>query len=332
MSERPKLSQQFMLTFTALRTATNDSPRTLITFFRDKPNFQTIATELKNIADRIELASSLRKVHSQIDERFISEWKLYRYKWRREVEYIVAEPLLNINLFDDEDFTPVSFEGFRLSPGQSDFSEPDPEYETEFDPRKHNGGEAIRHLMSLAEHERDTHYDLARMDSSNDALANAWNIGMQAVEYLEGSIGLDLNLAFERWNKVPPFFIPKHVSDQHGLTEKGSLYELLNDAIRAFVAGAPAASVAMCRAALEQVLREHYLRLPVEDRLSLHDVIDIATAKYEFLNARKLHSLRMGANRILHEYGAASSMSDADEANIITFFKDLRFYIEKAPD
>ena len=92
------------------------------------------------------------------------------------------------------------------------------------------------------------------------------------IRYLERTIGIDISTVFHRWHRMPPFFVPSHVSDKHGLTEKGSLYELLNDAIRAYVAGAPAASIAMCRACLEMVLREHYVGLTEDDRTPLSKV------------------------------------------------------------
>ncbi|MGI3187377.1 hypothetical protein [Nioella aestuarii] len=72
---------------------------------------------------------------------------------------------------------------------------------------------------------------------------------------------ISVEKAFGRWNKVPAVFVLAHVSDRHGVTEKGSLFELLNDAIRAYFARSPAAAIAMCRAALEMVLRENYLGL-----------------------------------------------------------------------
>ena len=177
-----------------------------------------------------------------------------------------------------------------------------------------------------------TRRDEVEFDDWSERYANTWKMGIQAFEYLEGTIGLDIDRVFDRWNQVPSIFVPKHVSDRHGLTEKGSLYELLNDAIRAFVTGAPAASNAMCRAALEMVLRDYYVRGSSDDNSNLHDVIDLAVLRYDFLSAKKLHSLRMDANRILHAYNSAAPLSEEDERKLLSFLKDLKFYIERAPE
>ena len=48
------------------------------------------------------------------------------------------------------------------------------------------------------------------------------------------------------------------VANRYGASEKGSLLHLLDDAVRAYVSGAPAAAIALCRAALEMVLKRHY--------------------------------------------------------------------------
>ena len=248
-----------------------------------------------------------------------------------EVEYVYEEPILSLNLLDEPEFVPISFEKFSDLRRQAERDNADPSYEDSFDPKKHDGGPAIDSLMYLARERRDYYQSMPDFDSDQEWMANAWNISIEAFEFLESNIGLNLSSVFDRWNKVPTFFIPKHLSNHHGQTEKGSLYQLLNDAIRAYVAGAPAASVAMCRAALEMVLRDHYLKLSQEDNSNLHDVINLAVARYNFLTAKKLHDMRKQANRILHNYADSASVSREDEKQLITFFKDLKFYIEKAP-
>jgi len=280
----------------------------------------------------IDYIGALRKVHPQMGGQFVKEWKTYLYKWKKQVEYVVVEPILSINVLDEEDFKPESYEDFEARFKSDTRDDPEPEYESNFDPVKHHGGSAIKQLISLAETEEGTRRDEVELDDWSERYANTWKMGIQAFEYLEGTIGLDIDRVFDRWNQVPSIFVPKHVSDRHGLTEKGSLYELLNDAIRAFVAGAPAASVAMCRAAMEMVLRDHYLRGSSDDNSNLHDVIDLAVARYDFLSAKKLHSLRRDANRILHAYNSAAPLSEEDERKLLSFLKDLKFYIERAPD
>ena len=273
----------------------------------------------------------LRKVHPQVSPSFIREWKEYIHNWQKTVDFIWLEPALSMNLFDDDGFQPMDFETFEKQP-KNDPNEPiDPNWDEEFDPSHHSGGDAIQQMLLLADFEYERRKDMANEDEDAYRLANTWNIGLQAFEFMENTIGLDFNKIFERWNKTPPFLIPKHVSNKHGLTQKGSLFELLNEAIRAYIAGADASAVAMCRAILDMVLRDHYLPNGDDKSGNLYDVIKLATAKYDFLNENKLHILRTTANEILHDFSGSPTLSIESEKQLLSFFKDLKFYIEKAP-
>ena len=331
MVERIKLSEQFMIQFNGLKGATNNNPKTLLNFFSERPTFRNLVSELFLTAESIELFSSVRKIHLHVSPIFLELWKDYLNRWRMTVEYVHKEPLLRINLFDEVSLPPISFEEFSSFQRGLNRDEADPNYDESFDPKTHDGGAAIEKMMDLARERLEYYQSMPDFDSDQKWMANAWNIGIEAFEFLESKIGLNLSLVFDRWNKVPTIFVPKHVSDRHSLTEKDSLYRLLSDAIRAYVAGAPAASVAICRAALEIVLRDHYLKLPYADKSSLYEVINLAVARYRFLPAIKLHEMRTLANKILHDYAESDSLSVADEKQLIAFLNDLKFYIEKAP-
>ena len=332
MTSKLKLSEQFRLRFENLRRATNDSPQTLLTFFREKPDFERLAREVKVVADMIEKAADYRKAYAQVAPAFISDFKDFSYKWRAQVAYVERWPLLSLNLFNEDGFEPPSFEEFKktIYRPAGEKSGPDAFSEDDFDPSAHDGAAAIHGMLSLVSDQGQFRRDNPADDMS-DYIANTYLVGVEAFEYFEQTIGIDVGTAFRRWNKLPAVFVPKHVSDRHGLTEKGSLYALLDEAVRAYVAGAPAAAIAMCRAILEGVLRDHYLRGEVADKDSLHDVIEIAAARYRFLDKRKLHDLRKRANGILHDYGGSPALDAQDEKAILQVFKDLKFYIEKAP-
>jgi hypothetical protein len=85
--------------------------------------------------------------------------------------------------------------------------------------------------------------------------------------------------------------MPAHVSNEHGLTEKGSLNDLLDDAVRAYVFGAPAAAIAMCRAALEMVLKRHYGQGQWDDVRGLDNLIVLASASDPSLSTRTVSSM-----------------------------------------
>ena len=336
MSGKLRLSEQFRLRFEQLRSATNDNPQTLLTFFQEKPEFERLAREVKIVADLIEKAADHSKAYKQVSPGFISDLKNYTQNWRSEVAYVDQWPLLSLDLLGD-DSSPPTFEEFKKTHrlrGQK--SGPDTDWDESFDPSEHDGATAIHEMISLAAEQganrrRDT------ITGDDDFIANTFLIGAEAFEYFEKTIGIDVEAAFRRWNKLPAVYVPKHVSDRHG-TEKGSLYALLDEAVRAYVAGASGAAIALCRALLETILRDHYMtpRIMREEGLKsdakLGRVVHIAAERYRFLSKTKLDALRKGANTVLHQYSASGEIALEDEEKMLQFFKDLKFYIERAPD
>ena len=332
MSDEVSLTQLFRLRFEQLKTATNRSPKTLITFVGEKSSFHSLARDLKFVADEIEAAGDFDKAHPQVSVGFIEAWKDYLYNWRDQVAYAAAWPLLGLRI-DLGTGTTVrdipTFEEYRQRlKSERVKSGPDPDWDEHFDPRKHRGGDAIADLIRWATDEGQNRRDNGP-DDAGSHIANICTVGVEAFDYMETVIGIDTDRVFRRWNQIPAVFVPKHVSDKHGLTGRDGLYALLNEAIRAYVAGATAASVAMCRALLEIILRDHYLKSEMDrgNKASLDDVINLAAARYDFLNTKKMHRLRQDANRILH----AAAAAEDDETRIIQIFQDLKYWIEKAP-
>lgn len=332
MSEQPNLSQEFLIRFNRLCDAVNDSPQTLISFFKEKPEFREMAEAAKNAADSIDLANLYRKVHPQVSQPFIEQWKRYKREWAKPVEYVWLEPILSLDLLGDGDSQAPTYEEFvATSRGSLTFESPEPNYDDRFEPGRHDGAEAIAKLVGLLEDQIEDRRSNV-IDEDLTFIPNTYAIGVEALRHLHDVVGIDPGSALNRWRRLPSFFVPKHVSDRHGLSEKGSLYELLNDAIRAYVAGAPAAAIAMCRACLEMVLREHYLGLPDDDRTPLNKVISLAAKRYDHLKADKIHRLRDAANLALHKPRLAGRSGAYDEKLILDFFRELNLYIEHAPE
>lgn len=312
----------FMLHFQNLRTATNDSPQTLINFFSEKSEFRELAIELKRAAIRVEGLGYSRKIYAHVPNKFVSDWKLYTFNWKKQIEYIYEQ---HTTIVFDSEYQTKSFEEFcnqltelrpQLEPGEEGW-----------EPAMEAGGAAIQDMVFLANY---IDHDFESFQIDNDA-ALVLSHGISSIEYVEDSIGLNLSEVIDRWEKIPPIFVPPVVSNSYGQTEKSSLYELLNDAIRAFVAGAQAASIAMCRAVLEMVLQDHYLRNETVRDTSLTNLINLAVKKYDFLPSDKLHGLRKDANRILHAYSNNINLDPEDEKRVLSAIKDIKHYIERAP-
>lgn len=323
-----KLSEQFSLHFQQLRSACNDSPQSLITFFREKPDIEAHAKKVKEIADTIDRVSTFRKLHPQVEAEFIVDWKHYLSNWKTQVEYVDVFPLLSINLLGEADFEPLTFEQFKSNRHYITAHEaPDPGIDKSFDPVQHDGGNAIMQMVDLVSDQATNR----RSNNHEDVTASIFFVGMEAIEHFENVIGIDIARVYDRWNRIPAVFVPQHVSDHHGITDKGSLFGLLEDAIRAYVAGAPGASIAMCRAVLERLLREHYLPMAPEERTSLTEIIEQAGKTGHFPKQMRdaAWQLKNLADAVLHRAGQATAR---DEEKLIAAFGHLKHWIESAPD
>ena len=194
----------------------------------------------------------------------------------------------------------------------------------EFDPRKHDGAYLLQALISY----------LRDIIERNEEFTNEIRVSLGAHDYLTETIGLNLEDIFRRWQSVPITFMPAHVSNKYGATEKGSLNDLINDAVRAYVCGAPAAAITTCRAALEEVLRRHYGKGEWDDsrKLKLGVIIVLASQKFDFIQEKRLGKLVKSANEILHNYSNRNRMSKEDELTILEFLKTVKFLIQRAPN
>ena len=146
--------------------------------------------------------------------------------------------------------------------------------------------------------------------------------GFGALEFLRESIGLELGEVFDRWKDTPFTFVPSHVSDKHGLTEAGSLFDLLRQALRAFVFGCDGAAMALCRAIMELVLTKHWGAKGKD----LDNIIAFAEAKHgHHVERHRLHEKRILTNRVLHDSGTVTGKE------VLSFLETLRTLIETAP-
>jgi hypothetical protein len=128
--------------------------------------------------------------------------------------------------------------------------EPEPEHDDSFVPEYHDRWSALKLGIDYWRSEYDAKSERVRLGGYDDydkLIANKCRIALDAFDYLVRNIGIDIADVFRRWREAPHIFMPPPVSNKHG-EEKGSLNDLLDNAVRAYVCGAPAAAIAMCRA------------------------------------------------------------------------------------
>lgn len=253
------------------------------------------------------LAVSGRKVAVPPTAAFRGIFQDYRDKWKNAVEAVGSDWLAvqlddwlkNLDVDKLQAVNP-DLAGKLLGP-------PD------FDPSTENAYDLIGDIFWWA----DTMMENREGTDAGDDLHKA----LQAWDHFEKIIGVDLQRIWHRWSKAQTVFVPPHVAAAHGPEEMGGLFDLLNEAHKAFVFGAHGAAIAMCRALTEIVLVKHY-GLGEGD---LKDVIILAENRHPWVRPLKLQNMRKLANGVLHRSEKAS------EDAVITFLATVRELIEKAP-
>lgn len=154
-------------------------------------------------------------------------------------------------------------------------------------------------------------------------LGDQQRVAGQAWDFLCDTLGLDLRAFWQRWQRVEPIFVPAHVADAYGRSEPASLNRQLDEAVHAYVFGASAAALTMCRALMELVLTKHYGC----DGDDLQKVIAACEARpqHAWMKRLDLQAKRRIANRVLHDHRAV------EEEAVVEFLKTVRELIERAP-
>jgi len=308
-----RLSEEFLVLFNSLREATKYDPNKLKRFYDQSETIRNAANQIfwfvfNTKLDR--LAEHGQRFHKGLPKRFSADYEDYRKHWKNVISEVVL-PIGDIGGRPDHDKLP-------------DTERPDFTFDDSFDPRRHNAGQVIDigwgHLADEVDDEL-----------KDEELRNLCSVAIQGSDYIREIIGLDLVAVSDRWRRIPVTYVPDHVSTAGG-DQAGSLFALLDDAMRAYVCGAPHAAIAMCRAVLERLLAAHYGRGDiVSDKLD--NLIDLCAQRYTWVAKKKqsLHGIRRLANKSLHSPTDISILGKENEGILLAAFADLKFLIEKAP-
>jgi hypothetical protein len=339
-STRLNSLEQFLLLFNKVKEEAGHDPGKLGVFYDQKSALRSAVDALLMFFYSSDFERRIfhygRKYVPQAPEGFDSAWNEFDRDWVGPLTSVWLPLEIDIDklaISAAEGGATVS--GDKEAPGfdlSDELESPNPDRDWEFDPLFHDGGKAFAMAFWTAE----TYASEVGTDHE-DTAQRAAKIGLDAYDYLQNTIGFDAAMVFRRWRQLPVIFAPSHVSDQHGLTERGALNDLLENAARAYVFGADAAAIAMCRALLETVLKKHYeLEYQYEYKGELRDkglgkLIILADEKYKFVQKTELQRLTQNANNVMHNYGARGKTSLTDEKTIVEFLKTIKFLIERAP-
>lgn len=276
--------QAFLIDFGQLKMVTDNNPNSLCLFEQTTAEMRAAAARMHDYLTgsqvEVELFHGVDKLVIHAPDCIESEWAEFRRLWEPKINYLAMCEY-------DPDWPRDYQEHLRLYAGSGVVPN---DGDDVFIPGFHDGPAAIRQAINY-------------LQDSGECRA-----GGDAVKYLIETVGLDLAKAMERWEKVPHTFMPRHVAQEQQFSKLGPLNELFDDAMRAYVCGASAACLAMCRALLETVLKQAYLpgeskevdQFGKERDLSLSALLAKAGRRYGSIPIATIKPLVRISNDILH--------------------------------
>jgi hypothetical protein len=146
---------------------------------------------------------------------------------------------------------------------------------------------------------------------------------LEAFDYLDSKVGFALGAAIGKRRTLPFILIPASLSRLYGAAA-GSLENHLEQAQRAWFAGAPWAALALQRAILESLLGIRYPQHRGEKLHALLDALD-HDGSIDFPPKAKLKMIRIFGNRVLHD---PEGMANTPDLIVLQGFAALRTLIE----
>ena len=299
---------RFTVLFQKLRQLVDGSMDILHDETSDNPILSRLSFDLWRAANALRTKERVVRelFNSPTDPRFVELWRDYERNWEHAVGRIVVREALGIE--SESGAAPES-------PLKAHWSTED-----------QTGVEDSRDVALAFEHAKldidASEYSAAYSDDYRRDVAN----GFAARSSLVEEVGLDLPGIFRRRSLVPFVLIPRHVGKAHGDSEKLSLLSLLREVQEAFVYGMPLAALALMRAILEALLKNHYKSHGEQ----LNELINNTSDLPKYVSKDGLHRLRERANDILH-FNRPSGSPRNVELELIEYLLLLRELIEKAP-
>ena len=306
--------ENFLILFRRLRKETNNSPTNLTWLTREKPQLTVLCYHLYICYGAIlRFFSKKNTKHTVAPDGFSKNWDDYERNWNKiveegagpEIQRVKNDSFAYLRQAEEKAIT----EGKKREDFWKEIMEEIPrEIGWTFDPLVDDPAATMNDIKSAIYDSVDSD-----LDFFDDKTIGAWL-------FFEETIGIDYSAVLSRWRSVPELFIPAHTVPSY-ITP---IVELYNEAVRAYVFGLTVASVAMCRALLEHVLKKHY---HVQGK-DLEKIISDAEAKHKHLRGLALQNKRRMANTVMHKY--ENRIEDLDQT-VVGFLVALRHVVTNIP-
>lgn len=294
---------QFLTLYLDVRGTINDEPDEIERFANTDKPFKEICLRLRTSAQLLgEFEKHARRAFAApVDPNFLTAWRDYQERYA-----VPIDAVYHCDFFKELDEIFASIEPHQLiMAGPSRIESPAEKRWRKADDNAVDMADSLRAAFSFAEVETEYEEAIGRLNA----------------------LRLDWRGIFRRRDLVPFVYIPRHVAQRHGETEKLSLYILLEEAQQAFIVGLSFACIALLTSIVETVLREHY----GADGTSLEELIgDQALKLPRKASAFRLHELRKLRNKVLHSSGDIQLPADIEQSVLAHLFV-VTALIEGAP-
>lgn len=307
--------ETFLALFLQLKKEVKNSPLTLGWLQTHTPKLRRLCMELNDVYKAISknMASKSSKF-SVVPKSFNKHWKEYNKNYQKIVEDIgnkesnetIKEALAELQSILKNPSIEEVAEEILINAKESR------KIGSYFDPTKDDPVKLIYDIFL-------TYHDMYVNDFCEDENINM-DKAIGAWDFFEDTIGIKFKEIYKRWKNSPHIYFPDDYQNQ----SIDNLINLYHEAVKSYIFGNNLASLAICRALLENVLINHY-HFAGED---LDKIITTAEIKHPYFRELNLHKKRKMANRILHDYKKDKPIKDSD---ILDFLHTLKSIIQKIP-
>lgn len=291
---------KYIVLYKRIRAACGDRPDKLVSLASTDAQIEQDCNELRSAAEWIKESQekSVRWFAMSVDPEYLAAWNDYETRYRDAISKVYFKELFAeiSKIFDEADLTGIGPTGPRRieNPLEDAWRDADDE-----------ASELVKSIKSAL-----------------DVAADEDEYSVRKLEECK----FDWRGIFRRRKLVPFVNIRLEVSNRHGEGEQLSLYTLLDQAHRAFVMGLFLACLALLRATIELVLREHYGAQKKDLDLMIKEVALKLPREAGFL---RLDTIRLHANAILH--GNDAKLPRELEQTILEHLVVVRILIERVP-
>jgi hypothetical protein len=299
---------RFMAQFQKLRDWIDDDPDGLEALAATDPAVEKLCDDLSTLSINVSISDRDQQqlFAAPVDAQFIKAWRDYEDRYELKIARIALYSLT----------------------GSFAVQQQMPQFDFLWERAEEYAKEQVQAIQATIDFATDwVIHNWSHHDDVTPSFYDTIETGYRAWDRYFSPTAYDLIGILRRRELLPFVLIPRHVSQQHGTSEKLSLYTHPQQAQEAFIFGIHYGALGLMRSILEMVLRDHYRASGAK----LKELINTCDSLPKSANKAALHRLRDFANVVLHTNGKTARLPADIEKEIQSLLFVLRALIEYAP-